>query len=392
MKKMIVLFGVLSIHLASLGQQKLIVETLGAYNSTALPIQIPNAFFYGGFLDSSLLNATFQSLGPRNTFGLQMQAAAQYQSNKALSKDAQNPLANWKWQFGSNVMNLTGLQFSKDAFGLAFLGGSPFMGDTLDFSGTRLQSCTFSSYGVGLYQAQTKTAFQLNVVAMHQCADLQVGNTSWHQDLESDSIFFNGRAEAYISKQPLTGLGLSLDLDYRFSSETENDPLQFQLKIQNLGLSYQYQALIRYQLNGSYNYGAYDLAGLQQFNFSAQIDAAKEQLGFKKDSIRNWYLLPATIQLSKLINEDSLVKFQAYYGANFMLRKTYTPCFFAGIHWSASKIWQTGVGVVYGGFGGLRAQAYSTFAFEKVKISFRSDNVAFQKGGSIYMQLQCDIR
>jgi hypothetical protein len=391
MKRIMILLIILSQHVASFGQQKLTIEAHGAYNSTALPIQIPNAFLYGGFLDSSLLNATYLSLGPRLTFGLQMNAAAQYQSNKAFSKDSLKPLANWNWQFGANVTNFTGLQLSKDAFGLAFLGGSPFIGDTLDFSATRLQSCTFSSYGIGLYQAQTQTAFQLNLVAMHQCADLQVGSSSWYQDFVSDSIYFNSKAQAYFSNQPLTGVGLSLDLDYRFSSETDNEPLEFQLKIQNLGMSYQYQALTRYQLNGTYNYGAYDLAGLQQFNISEQIAAAKEQLGYSKDAIRNWYLLPATIRLSKLINEDSLIKFQAYYGAQFMLRKTYTPCFFAGIHWSASKIWQTGVGVVYGGFGGLRAQAYSTFAFDKVKVSFRSDNVAFQKGGSIYMQLQCDL-
>jgi len=167
--------------------------------------------------------------------------------------------------------------------------------------------------------------------------------------------------------------------------------LVFQLKIQNLGFAYQLTPLEQLQLNGSYAYGAYDLDGLQQFQFSQTIDVALADLNFQRSNIKSWTLLPASIQLAKLVNNDSSIRVQAYYGTHFMLRQTYTPLFFAGAHFFITKKWQTGIGAAYGGFGGLRAQTYSALTFSKYQIFLRTDNLAFRKGASIYLQVKCDI-
>jgi hypothetical protein len=47
--------------------------------------------------------------------------------------------------------------------------------------------------------------------------------------------------------------------------------------------------------------------------------------------------------------------------------------------------------MAYGGFGGLRAQAYSAIRFKRSQLLLRSDNIALQKGASLYLQFRCDF-
>ena len=372
-------------------QRQLLIEVNGAYNSTTLPKRIPQAFFYGGFLDSNFLADTYQSLPQRNSFGIQMHAQFQYQTNKALHLDANKYSSSWNWLIGAGVENYTGIQFSKDAFGFVFSGAAPFIGDTLNFSNTRIQSISFSKLGFGLYNQQTQSSIQLNLIGVHNFLDAKISNASWYQDPIQDSIILLLDATARYSTNPFSAVGLGLDVDYRFSSDSDNEPLIFQLNIQNLGFAYQITPMQKVQLNGGYNYGPFDLQDIEQFQSGNIIDSALLELGFERSNIRQWTLLPASIQLSKMVNQDSSIRLQAFYGARFILRQTYTPFIFAGAHIYASKKWQTGIGAAYGGFGGLRAQAYSVLHFNKYHFLLRSDNITFQKGASIYMQIQCDL-
>lgn len=64
---------------------------------------------------------------------------------------------------------------------------------------------------------------------------------------------------------------------------------------------------------------------------------------------------------------------------------------FAGAHVKLMQLWQTGIGLVYGGFGGLRAQAYSSLRFKKYQLALRSDNITLRNGASLYLQFRCDF-
>lgn len=372
-------------------QRELLIEANGAYNSTTLPRRIPQAFFYGGFLDSSFLTKTHQSLTSRNSFGLQMHANVQYRSNRALNKDPKKIASSWTWLVGAGMEQYSGIQFSKDAFGFMFLGGAPFVGDTLNFSNTRFQSISFSKLGVGIYNPQTHTSLQLNLIGVQNLIDAKFSKATWFQDPLQDSIHIDLSANGRYTTQPLSAVGLGLDLDYRFSSETDTEPIVFQLKIQNLGFAYQVTPLEQVQLNGHFDYGAYNLQSIQHFQFANTLDTIISELGFERKKRSQWTLLPASIQLSKMVRQDSSIRVQAYYGAHFMLRQTYTPLIFAGAHFYVTKKWQTGIGAAYGGFGGLRAQAYSVFTFSKLQISLRSDNITLHNGASLYLQFKCDL-
>ena len=67
----------------------------------------------------------------------------------------------------------------------------------------------------------------------------------------------------------------------------------------------------------------------------------------------------------------------ARYGAQFMLRQTYTPLIYAGAQLKVKKAWHTGLGMAYGGFGGLRLQAYSAFRFKRSELLLQRHRSGF---------------
>ena len=185
--------------------------------------------------------------------------------------------------------------------------------------------------------------------------------------------------------------GLALDLDYRFgSAEYDEAPQQFQLLVQNFGIARAKQTT-EYSLDGALQYAGYSLAAWQQTSLDELATGFLDSLGYEKNSAQKWIFLPAQIQLAKVCDWERPNRIEAYYGAQFILRQTYIPFVYAGAHFKVKKAWQTGVGMAYGGFGGLRAQAYSAIRFKRLQLLLRSDNIALQNGASLYLQFRCDF-
>jgi hypothetical protein len=372
-------------------QQTILLDTYGHYNSTGVRRQVADAFFYGGLIDSSQINQSLTKLSARNAFGLQMGFNAQWQTPWALSKDAKNWGSGYRWVLGAGIHQYGGIHFSKDLFGLVFQGGLPYMGDSLDISNLRVESTTFSKVGFGLVNNSTQSSFLVHFVAVqnHIAAALQKG--TWLQYPSSAQIDLTLQGEAQFSGASPSAYGVAFDLDYRFgSSENDEAPQQFQFQVQNFGVARSTRTT-QYNLLGSFQYAGYSLAQWQQASVNELSDAFLDSLGYEKSTVSSWILLPAQFQLAKVINWDSPQRLEAYYGAQFILRQTYTPLIYAGAHYKVKKAWQTGLGMAYGGFGGLRVQAYSAFHFKRSQLLLRSDNIALQNGASLYLQFRCDF-
>jgi hypothetical protein len=372
-------------------QQTIVLDTYGHYNSTGVRRQVADAFFYGGLIDSSQINQSLTKLSARNTFGLQMGFNAQWQTPWALSKDAKNWGSSYRWILGAGIHQYGGIHFSKDLFGLVFQGGLPYMGDSLDISNLRVESTTFSKVGFGLVNNSTQSSFLVHFVAVqnHIAAALQKG--TWLQDPASAQIDLALQGEAQFSGASPAAYGVAFDLDNRFgSSENDEAPQQFQLQVQNFGIA-RSNSTTKFELDGSIQYAGFSLAQWQQASLNELSDAFLDSLGYEKSTESSWILLPAQFQLAKVINWDSPQRLEAYYGAQFMLRQTYTPLIYAGAHYKVKKAWQTGLGMAYGGFGGLRVQAYSALHFKRSQLLLRSDNIALQNGASLYLQFRCDF-
>jgi hypothetical protein len=372
-------------------QQTIVLDTYGHYNSTGVRRQIPDAFFYGGLIDSSQISQSLTKLSARNAFGLQMGFNAQWQTPWVVSKDSKKWGSGYRWVLGAGIQQYGGIQFSKDLFGLVFQGGLPYMGDTLDMSNLRVEATTFAKIGMGLVNTTTQSSFLVHFVAVqnHIAAALQKG--TWLQYPSSAQIDLALQGQAQFSGSSPAAYGVAFDLDYRFGSvENEETEQQFQFLVQNFGVA-RSTSTTQYELAGSLQYAGFSLAQWQQASVNELTAAFLDSLGYQKSTVSSWILLPAQFQLAKVINWDSPQRLDAYYGAQFMLRQTYTPLIYAGAHYKVKKAWQTGLGMAYGGFGGLRVQAYSAFHFKRSQLLLRSDNIALQNGASLYLQFRCDF-
>lgn len=388
--RLLFLFLLLGAQLAQ-AQQAVLLDTYGTYNSTGVRRQVADAFFYGGLIDSNEISRSLSGLQKRNTFGLQMGLNAQWQTPWSVSKDAQKWGSSYKWVFNAGVQQYAGLQFSKDLFGLVFQGGLPYIGDTLDIGNLRAEATTFSKIGIGFGNKVSQSTFVLNFVAVQRNLAASLSKGSWYQTPSSAQIELGLTGQAKFNRASGQAYGLSLDIDYRFgSADSTSNEQQFQLLIQNLGVARAVQST-SYSMSGTLQYSGYSIATWQQTSVEQLAQAFLDSLGFEQALVSNWILLPAQIQLSKIIDPESQQRLAAYYGAQFMLRQTYTPLVYAGAQLKVKQFWRTGIGMAYGGFGGLRMQAYSAFQFKRSQLLLRSDNCTLRNGASLYLQFRCEI-
>jgi hypothetical protein len=383
----LLLVGLQSVY----AQQTLLLDTYGSYNSTGVRRQVADAFFYGGLIDTSQINRSLANLNQRNTFGLQMGLNAQWQTPWLVSKDSKKWGSSFRWVLGAGFYQYAGLQFSKDLFGLVFRGGLPYAGDTLDLSNLRAEAAIFSKIGFGIFNPETKSSFLLHLVSVQQQLGASIQKGTWLQDQSTAQIDLALNGKAAIIASAAKTFGVALDIDYRFgASDSTDNQQQFQLLIQNLGVARSAQTTT-YLLDGALAYGGYSLAAWQQTSLEELTSGFLDSLGYQQSVGPSWVLLPAQIRLSKTLAWDSPQRLEAYYGAQFMLRQTYTPLIYAGAQLKVKKAWHTGLGMAYGGFGGLRLQAYSAFRFKRSELLLRSDNIALQNGASLYFQFRCDF-
>lgn len=373
-----------------LGQQSIDLQLMGHYNSTGIVRQIPDAFFYGGTIDSAAIDKSYESLNQRNNFGLLMGGYVIWKSPWKLPLAKDKLLAEYQWTFSIGAQQYTGLHFSKDAFGLFFKGGLPYLGDTLQLNPLLLESTSFSKVGIGLSNPSTASSILLNFVQVQNHFAARLNQATWFQDDQTAQISLDLDGTSNLGS-PSLGFGLALDIDYRFGSDTEEeDEQEFQLLVQNLGAAYipSHQS---YAINGTMQLSAMPISWWQNKKLDELGQQILDSLGFEKKVQSSWILMPASILLAKRINEEPIKKIQAYYGAQMLLRQSYTPFVYAGAHIKAKQFWQTGVGLAYGGFGGLRAQAYSILKFNNKQLILRSDNITLHNGASLLIQFRCEF-
>lgn len=385
-----VLLYFLFCHGLVFSQQSVEFEGFGAYNSTGIHRDIPSAFFYGGFIDSLSIEKSLIKLKERNLFGMQTGGNILWKSNIGLCKDSSKRFADFNWVLGAGTQQYVGMQFSKDAFGLLFQGGYPYIGDTMALSGLRLESTSFSKLGIGMVNKHTLSSIIINLVRIQNQISAKTNHSYWYQDEQSAAINLELNGEANFGK-PSNSFGVAIDLDYRFGSmQEEQNEQQFQLIVQNFGIARNF-AYQKYVLDGPLQFSGLSIMDLQNNNLDTLAQDFLDTLGFQKISQNGWVILPTTVHLAKIIDWQASARIQGYYGAQFLFRQTYTPLVYAGSHIKITDWWQAGVGLAYGGFGGLRVQSYSTLRFKTTQLIIRSDNVAFQNGASIILQLKCEF-
>lgn len=374
-------------------RHEMVVAGWAEYLSTAVDNELSKKLFYGGNITEGTKNRSFLNHKGINRFGGDVSAEVEYRNHgiNLFGKDKYGLVVK------GGAYNYGSLIYSKDLFGLTFYGNDRYAGQTADFSGTRFTTLSFQKVGVGLFEKAMKHAVSLNFYTVTNYIDLNVFEGRLYQSSDMDSLHLTMDANLDLSSGStrFKGYGAGIDLDFYLPvalNEKRTALIRFQAK--DLGMCFFNTPLTRYNSDTTLSFKGYTLDQLLSLNSNTAQPNFADTLAVDSTGVRKWRLLPAFIQVGKVVSENDPARVQTFYGIRLYGLSGYVPMLYAGLHYNLGKFIDVGLHTAYGGFGGLRFGMYSNIKFGNFSMALGSDNLTgiFQKnakGESIALRVRC---
>ncbi len=353
---------------------EIILHGVADYGASSIERQFSNKFIYGGEITEEIKNSSFDRHGSINRIGWDAQSELEFRNfqTEKIGK------GRYGWLIRGSVQSYGSMVYSKDLFGLLFYGNQQYLGETITFSGTRGNAWTFQKLGFGFIDKKSKSSISLNGYCIGTYGNLALNSGSLFQSESGDSLAlqYSGSFDYFKANKMQRGWGLGIDADIRIPVEINEDKkIYVQFLVRNLGVGYlpnvtryeadsslSFQGLTFDQLMGSSNLMGDDFTWLDTLNVRKSI----------KDQFK---MLPAFIQVGKLVDEMNTAKIQAFYGARIYPSIALVPHVYAGIHFSPAEKYSTGVHIVYGGYSGFRFGWYGALKFNQFDLGLATENV-----------------
>ncbi|MBC7391324.1 MAG: hypothetical protein H7329_19140, partial [Opitutaceae bacterium] len=256
-----------------------------------------------------------------------------------------------EWVVGIKYRELFGLKFSKDLFGLAFLGNGPYEGKNADISNTRLSYWNYTGILAGVIKPiNTKSSLYLGVSFLYGLNHQSLTTKDAHIYTASEGEYIDTKGDIKVGyKEPGYGIGLGLNSTYQFQKGKNT----FALELQDFGFM-QFQNFTTYEGHSDYQYkGAYvnnltNFTGDSLFSdYTAAGFAKKFNVTETKKS--KTVLTPFILSghFARKLNEKWKASVEVYY--------TYIPAYIpkvsGRIFRNLNSNWNVSAGLSYGGFG-----------------------------------------
>ena len=358
------------------------------FQATSVGKDITKSFIYGGFIDDAMKLSSSNRHDEINRFGIDLNTEVVYKNHKVnLFKDSLKGLL-----VKGGVFSFSSLIYSKDLFDMAFYGNDMFTGDTAYFTGSQFNSFAFQKIGIGWLNKKSKSSFSLNFIGVNNYLNGVINESYLYHSQDADSLEFLLSGEGVRPKKTAyyKGFGLAIDMDYRFKmKKNEKEFVHFQLVMRNLGFAYLLNTE-NYIANGVATVDSYQINDL--INSESIFSNPEEVSDELSDTIitkGSLVMLPAMFQFTKLVDYNSLNRFQGFFGFRGYLNNAYVPMLFGGLDFKAAKWCRFGAQASYGGFSQLRWGMYSSFNFKNFNLGIASENLFSKTGESILIKLSC---
>lgn len=350
-----------------------VIETGTEYHANSLPNAFTRKFIVGGSISNEQTQNTFDKQALINRFAVQsFNEFRCFIGNKKMFKDSLS------WGLKAGIYGHANVFFSKDAFGLAFLGNENYLGNTANFSELSFHTSVFQKIGFGIFNKSDKSSLFLNLVNLQQYAKAYVRKGYLTQNEDASEIELKLQGElAFTSNNGFSnGIGFALDFDKPIAVKLLNEQKAIiQIQVQNLGLAFVNKGLTRYEIDSTYTYNGFQINQLIQTNSLFGSDfSLMDSLGIQQRVTKSWVVLPAFIQVAKLIDASSTKKVQTYYGIKLYPTFAAIPAGFFGVYWKLNPHYSIASSVSYGAFGKFRNGWYFTYTSKKVTSVLGSDD------------------
>ena len=377
-------------------KHEIIVEGGIDYASSAIQKDISGKFLYGGYIDNTIKDNSYDRHGAVNRVGAYGGVNLEYRNyTKRLLKNK-----NWGYLIKAGADVFGGGVYSKDLFGLAFYGNDRYKGETIDFSGTNFSFMSYQKLGFGMIDLKSKSAVSINLYNINSRVNASFRTGEITQDANGDQIelVLDGEVELANNLKFNQGIGLGFDIDFKIPISIFKDQISYiQFQAKNVGVAYMYEKQKVYSIDTTLSFSGFEFDQLMGDN-SILSDSLSilDSLGVNSEEKNRTVLLPGYLQVGKIVNLNNAKKLQSFFGIRLYPTLIFSPYIYAGAHYSPTKTVGLGLNVGYGGFGKFRAGIYSNFTFGNYSVGLASENfLGFvtkkASGQSLFIRLRCAI-
>lgn len=354
---------------------ELIVRGNVDYFGTSIQNDMISKFIRGGQITNEMKDNSFDKHRAINRIGGIGQGEIEYRNySPDLFKKR-----DWGISVKAGYNVFAGMLYSKDLFGGVFYGNDRYLGETMDFSGTKLTYINYQKIGFGIIDSKSKSSVGLNIYNVSDRISSQVkeGTIFQHDDGNTIDIALEGEFSMKNNKKFNQGIGFGIDADFKIPVNWIKERKAYvQFKIQDVGFAYMYEKQKVYQVDTTFSYTGFQLSDLMGenaiFNESFNI---LDTLGLRSMEENQFVLMPGYIQVAKMVDAMQEHKWQSFFGIRLYTTLVYSPYVFGGVDFKAAKWLHIGANLSYGGFGKFRAGLYAGARFGNYSIGLSSENV-----------------
>ena len=343
-------------------------------SSSSLSRELIQKFVSGGEITNAMSDFAFNRHKGINRIGVELSGEVEYRNTdlKFFGQEKYGLVVR------AGYTSIGSLLYSKDLFGLVFNGNESYLGAEASLSGSTGNFWTFQKFGIGAIDEKTKSNISLNVygISSFVTGRMREGTIFQTDNADSLSLTLDGGYAASTGANYFKGVGIGIDLDYRLPVEIVKGKTAYvQFLVKNLGAAYLSSPVTSYAANTQISFNGLTFDQLygtgSVFNGSFSLS---DTLNVDSTSGSGWKMMPAVIQVGKMVSEMEDAMVQGFYGIRMYPTLSAVPMIYAGAQFKVNTV-SFGVNVSYGGFTGFRAGYYSQFNFKKFNIGVGLEDI-----------------
>ncbi len=341
---------------------------------TSMRKEFVNTLAFGGYIDSEMKDRTLKSTRANNRIGVFGSGEVTYVSGAAnLFKSGK-----YSWLVKAGYYAIGNINYTKDAFRMTFYGNSYLGADTANLTGTRISGMQFQKAGFGFYHKKTGSSLTLNVVNVQNQLSGYIRKGQFSQDANMDSVSLrlNGDMTYSSGKEFSKGIGFAIDFDFYLKVPWLKDSATFQFTVQNLGAAYMFESQSTYSPDSTYRYSGFTLDQIKNSgNLFGEDFSLLDSLNVEKKEVKRWVMVPAYLQVMKLVDLTSEKKLQSFFGIRFYPTIGIVPTGFAGLFYRFVPRVSASANVAFGGSSIVRGGLMLGYHGNKVGIQLGTDDI-----------------
>lgn len=341
---------------------------------TSMKKEFANTLAFGGYIDSEMKDRTLKSHRANNRFGVFGSGEVSYVSGTGNLFES----GKYSWLVKGGYYVAGNVNYTKDAFKLSFYGNSYLGADTANLTGTRISGMQFQKAGFGLVHKKTGSSLTLNVVNVQNqwSGYIRTGKMSQDENVDSISLRLNGDMTYSSGKEFSKGLGFAVDFDFYLKVPWLKDSATFQFTVQNLGAAYMFESQTQYNADSTYRYSGFTLDQIQNSgNLFGDDFSLLDSLNVEKKEVKRWVMIPAYIQIMKLVDLESAKKLQSFFGIRFYPTIGIVPTGFVGLFYRFVPRISISANAAFGGSSIVRGGLMLGYHGKKIGVQLGTDDM-----------------